>query len=126
MTSKEFNSIVEEFLDKTKSVLFTKEDEYSLTDDRFQFFKHEARIDGTTPELALYYCVLKHLTSFQDMIKSGEKYSKKLWFDKLGDITNYMILLYGLLADDNMFTECDHVESTVKSDKQRVKLNEAK
>lgn len=105
MTSKEFNAIVEEFLEKTKSVLLTKEDEYSLSDDRFQFFKHEAAMDGTTPEIALYYCVLKHLTSFQDMVKSGDKYSKKLWFDKLGDIVNYMILLYGLLQDDEMFAD---------------------
>lgn len=105
MTSKEFNKVVDEFLNKSKAVLMRKEDEYSLSDDRFQFFKNEARIDGSTPELILYYCVLKHIASFQEMVKSGKKYSKQLWFDKLGDITNYMVLLYGLLESDNMFLE---------------------
>ena len=47
--------------------------------------------------------MLKHITSFIDMINTGDKYSQELWFDKLGDIVNYCILLYGLLEDDKMF-----------------------
>ena len=46
----------------------------------------------------------KHLTSFIDMINTGDKYPQELWFDKLGDIVNYCILLYGLLEDDSMFS----------------------
>ena len=104
MRTEEFNKIVEEFLEKTKATLIKKEDEYSLGEDRFAFFKREAQIANVTPEKALYFCMLKHITSFIDMINTGDKYSQELWFDKLGDIVNYCILLYGLLEDDKMFT----------------------
>ena len=103
MTHTDFNRIVEEFLAKTKATLMKKEDEYSLGKDRFAFFKREAQIADVTPEKALYFCMLKHLTSFIDMINTGDKYPQELWFDKLGDIVNYCILLYGLLEDDSMF-----------------------
>ena len=103
MHPEKFNKIVEDFLEKTKATLIKKEDENSLGEDRFAFFKREAQIAGVTPEKALYFCMLKHITSFIDMINTGDKYSQELWFDKLGDIVNYCILLYGLLEDDKMF-----------------------
>lgn len=105
MTIDRFNEVVKEFVDKTESTLIKKQDEYNLGKDRFEFFKRMAEIEGVTPEQALSHCVTKHITSFYDMVKSGDKFTKQLWMDKLGDITNYMILLYGLLEDDNMFKE---------------------
>lgn len=102
MTHERFNKIVEEFLDKTKAVLMKKEDEYSFEEDRFEFFKRMAEIEGVTPEQALLHCQAKHITSYVDMVQSGKKFSKELWFEKLGDLTNYCILLYGLLEDDKM------------------------
>lgn len=105
MTNENFNIIVKDFLKKTETVLIKKEGEYSLDTDRFSFFKRMAQIEGGTPEQALLHCMTKHITSFIDMIQSGDKYTKELWFDKLGDITNYCILLYGLLEDDEAFKE---------------------
>lgn len=105
MTHERFNEVVREFLDKTESVLIKKEGEYSLDADRFSFFKNMARIENCTPEEALEHCLSKHVASFYDMVLSGKKYSRELWFEKLGDITNYMILLYGLLESDDMFSE---------------------
>ena len=103
MTTEEFNNVVKEFINKTESTLIKKQDEYNLGEDRMKFFKRMAQIEGCTPEQALLHCVTKHITSFYDMVNSKDKFTKQLWFDKLGDITNYMILLYGLLEDDNMF-----------------------
>ena len=107
MTQEKFNKIVEEMLDKCKSTLIKKQNEYSLGEDRFAFFKREAQIASVTPEKALYFCMLKHITSFIDMINTGDKYSRELWFSKLGDIMNYCILLYGLLEDDKMFKDTE-------------------
>lgn len=121
MTNNDFNEIVKEFLEKTEKVLVKKEGEYSLDTDRFSFFKRMAQIEGGTPEQALLHCMTKHITSFIDMVQSGEKYSKELWFDKLGDITNYCILLYGLLQDDEMFKDLDKTKKAIG-----VKLNEEK
>ena len=61
----------------------------------------------TTPEKALYGFLLKHLVSLNDMIVSGEKYSKELWLEKITDIENYLILLLGLLEDDKMFKKVE-------------------
>lgn len=105
MTVNDFNEVVKEFINKTETTLIKKQDEYNLGSDRFEFFKRMAKIEDTTPERALSHCVTKHITSFYDMINSGDKFSEQLWMDKLGDIVNYMILLYGLLKDDNMFKE---------------------
>lgn len=105
MTQDRFNEIVKEFLTKTEQVLMKKQDEYSLGKDRFAFFKNEAAIGRITPEQALYYCQLKHITSYIDMINSDKKFSRELWVEKLGDIVNYCILLYGLLEDQNKFEE---------------------
>lgn len=106
MTNYNFNKVVEDFLAKTKAVLMKKEDEYSDgAEDRFKFFKSYASIANISPEKALYYCRLKHFTSLNDRILSGKKYSKQLYFDKLGDRVNYLILLYGLLEDDKMFSD---------------------
>lgn len=105
MTHPEFNRVVKEFLEKTESVLMKKEGEYSLDTDRFSFFKRMAQIENCTPEEALLHCMSKHITSFYDMVQSKNKFTKELWFDKLGDIVNYCILLRGLLEDDDMFKE---------------------
>lgn len=105
MTTKEFNKIVEDQLERIRSVLVKKADEYNLEEDRLGFFKRAATFAQTTPEKALYGFLLKHLVSLNDMIVSGEKYSKDLWLEKITDIENYLILLLGLLEDDKMFKE---------------------
>ena len=107
MTSNNFNKVVENQLERIKTVLIKKQAEYNLDDDRLSVFKHAAALSGETPEQALYGFLLKHLISQADMIKSGQKYSKSLWQEKITDILNYNILLIGLLEDDNMFSEED-------------------
>ena len=105
MKVNDFNKIVEEFLEKTKGTLIKKQEEYNLEADRFGFFKRAAAMAGNTPEQALYGFLLKHLVSLSDMVGSGKKFPKELYEEKLGDICNYLILLRGLLEDDNMFEE---------------------
>lgn len=105
MNHQEFNKIVEEFLDQTEKVLVRKEGEYSLDADRFSFFKRMAQIENCTPEEALEHCMSKHITSLLDMIQSGKKFTKQQYHEKLGDLVNYCILLYGLLADTGMYAE---------------------
>ena len=103
MKIQDFNDIVDEFLSKTRTTLMKKQDEYNLDVDRLGFFKRAAVMANTTPEQALYGFLLKHLVSLSDMVTSHDKFSKELWDEKLGDITNYLLLLRGLLEDDNMF-----------------------
>jgi hypothetical protein len=118
MKTNEFNKIVTDQLERIKKVLVKKSVEYNLEEDRLGFFKRAAALAQTTPEKALYGFLLKHLISLNDMVQSEKSYSKDLWLEKITDITNYLILLLGLLEDDKMFTAAD------SSEKQHIKLNE--
>ena len=103
MTTERFNEIVEEQLERIRKTLVKKADEYNLEADRLGFFKRAATFANTTPEKALYGFLLKHLVSLNDMVTSGDKYSKELFLEKITDVENYLILLLGLLEDDNMY-----------------------
>ena len=99
MTTPEFNKVVEDQLERIRSVLVKKAAEYNLDDDRLSVFKHAAALSEETPEQALFGFMLKHLISITDLINSKEAYPEELWLEKMTDIHNYLILLQGLLKD---------------------------
>ena len=99
MRTEEFNKIVETQLERIRSVLVKKADEYNLEEDRLGFFKRSAAFAQETPEQALYGFLLKHLQSITDMVQSGNSYSEDLWREKITDAMNYLVLLLGLLKD---------------------------
>jgi len=99
MKTEEFNKIVELQLEKIRSVLVKKADEYNLEEDRLGFFKRSAAFAQETPEQALYGFLLKHLQSITDMVMSGNSYPEDLWKEKITDAMNYLVLLLGLLED---------------------------
>jgi len=106
MTQEEFNKVVENQLKRTTDTLIKKQQEYNLSKkDRLEHFKHAGAMAGWKPEKALYGYMLKHLMSITDMINSEEKFPEALWDEKIGDIINYLLLLKGLLIDDNMFSD---------------------
>jgi len=85
METERFNKIVEEQVERIKSVLIKKADEYNLEEDRLGFFKRSAAFAQETPEQALYGFLLKHLQSITDMVQSGNSYSEDLWREKITD-----------------------------------------
>jgi len=99
MKTEEFNKIVEGQLERIRSVLVKKADEYNLEEDRLGFFKRSAAFAQETPEQALYGFLLKHLQSITDMVMSGKSYSDDLWKEKITDTMNYLCLLLGLIED---------------------------
>ncbi len=105
MTNERFNEIVNEFTDeRIKKLLVKKANEYSLDNaDRLSNFKNGANISHWDSEKVLFGYQLKHITSYIDMINSDEKFSRDLWLEKMGDITNYFILLLGILEDEDKF-----------------------
>jgi hypothetical protein len=120
MKNERFNKIVEDQLERIRSVLVKKADEYNLEEDRLGFFKRSAAFAQETPEQALYGFLLKHLQSITDMVQSGKEYSKDLWHEKITDAMNYLVLLLGLLEDTGRAKE----KSGPKP--QRVRLVEEK
>lgn len=103
MRTEDFNKIVEEQLDIIRSVLVKKQAEYNLDEDRLSHFKRAAVLSQKTPEEVLYGYMLKHIMSVSDMVASGKRYPKEVWQEKMTDIHNYLILLLGLLEDENDF-----------------------
>lgn len=104
MTHERFNEIVKEETARIEKILVKKQAEYNLDEDRLSHFKRAAVLAQETPEKVLYGYMLKHIMSVSDMVASEKKYSKEVWVEKMTDIHNYLILLLGLLEDDNMLS----------------------
>ena len=68
MNTEEFNKIVEDQLERIRSVLVKKAGEYNLEEDRLGFFKRSAAFAQETPEQALYGFLLKHLQEFVQVL----------------------------------------------------------
>ena len=120
MNTEEFNKIVEDQLERIRSVLVKKAGEYNLEEDRLGFFKRSAAFAQETPEQALYGFLLKHLQSITDMVMSGKGYSKDLWQEKITDTMNYLCLLLGLIEDTGRAKQKPDLKA------QKVKLAEEK
>lgn len=103
MTQERFNEIVKQETDRIKQVLVKKQGEYNLDADRLSHFKRAASLAQTTPEKVLFGYMLKHIMSIADMVATEDNYSKDVWQEKMTDIHNYLILLLGLLEDDEKF-----------------------
>ena len=99
MDSNMFNEIVNNRIDKIKSVLSSKASEYA-SEDRLYNFKVAAQINGCTPKRALWGMASKHLVSVMDLVIDRVQSSEYLINEKVGDMINYLILLEALLMEE--------------------------
>ena len=104
MDRDRFNILVDERIQQCINVLVAKDKEYSRNNDRFHNFKKTARIDGETPERALWGIWKKQLVSIIDMVDdlddpSASLPSLALLDEKFNDNHNYLYLLEGLLRE---------------------------
>lgn len=97
MTSKQFDKLLEEQMERCRSLLCSKAREYA-TEDRLHNFKVAAALEGVTPERALAEMMAKHTVSIYDMCMSGT-YPLELWQEKISDSINYLLLLNALMMD---------------------------
>jgi hypothetical protein len=100
MNAEEFDKFLDETLDRTRSVLKSKGDEYVPGDNksRFHNFEKTAHLNDESLEQALWGFVSKQVVSLSDMVKvDSTSYSIAQWDEKTGDVLNYMILLRGIV-----------------------------
>ena len=99
MNSENFNKIVENRLEACKEILVNKNKEYSSETDRLHNFKVAARIDGITPEQALWGMYKKHLVSVMDLVAFPGDATPEILREKITDSINYHLLLEALLME---------------------------
>lgn len=140
MNSVEFDKVVEGCIDKIKSVLQKKSQEYSSDDDKLHNFdKAKDLMRCKTKEYALLGMLNKHLVSVIDLIEKYENIGKlpesDLLDEKIGDSINYFILLKACFLDDIGKREeeivkehfecgCERYKQRVDDDKLRKKVYE--
>ncbi len=103
MKSEEFNRILEERIASIKGTLAKKADEYVQGNDRLYNFRRAGKINGTSPEAALWGMATKHLVSVVDLIEDagiGIRHTNERIDEKIGDMINYLILLEALLKEE--------------------------
>ena len=103
----DFDTILEERLQKTREILGVKAAEYAKGANRYHNFTVAGQMASCTPAEALYGMMLKHMVSVRDLIQdnaAGKSVTCKLIDEKIGDHINYLILLEGMLKEDCMWS----------------------
>lgn len=99
MKTQDFNNLVEEQFGICRAILETKGKEYAPDDsDRLSAFKTAGSVLHRTSIQALGGQMSKHTISLFEMIEN-DCTDLDLWQEKLTDQINYLLLLKGLLYD---------------------------
>lgn len=99
MQHDEFDEVFEETVEKSRSVLKSKSDEYS-TEDKLHNFKVSAETRGVSNRDALSGMMVKHTTSIYDLLRAEACASLAMWDEKIIDHINYLILLRALVIEE--------------------------
>ena len=104
MDSKTFDEHLKLLQALEKEVLGSKADEYAHG-DRLSNFYDAAQFNYENPSKSLWGMVTKHIIALRDFIFKLGRFNKTLqpeqFFEKLGDIRNYMYLLSAIEYDRN-------------------------
>lgn len=107
MILNEFNDMVISQIERCKSILIAKGNEYvpkganSSDVDRLAHFKKAAVLMNSTPKAVLMGMLSKHLISISDMCTDDKIYSKEQWNEKITDSINYFLILRALVEEEN-------------------------
>lgn len=100
IANKTFDDVVQEQLDRCKSILLDKAKEYAHGTDRLHNFHAAAGMMGCGTKEALAGMMAKHTISVYDMCRSGDKYPIELWDEKITDHINYLLLLRAAVEEE--------------------------
>jgi len=123
MNSQDFDKIVANRIEKIKSILSSKAEEYAKG-DRLYNFKRAAEIERVTTEKALLGMWAKHIVSVLDLIEGSLAATEYMVNEKIGDAINYLILLEAVLTENetNMNVKLKDAFVKVAERKKNAKL----
>lgn len=101
MKTSEFNDEIEKQIEKCRSLLIQKADEYAADRDRLHNFRVGAEIMHGDMKKVLAGFMLKHTISLYDMLGSDKSFPQDLWDEKITDHINYLLILQAVLADQD-------------------------
>lgn len=106
MIINEFNDVVIQQMERCKSMLITKGNEYApeamdnVETDRLAHFKKAAVLMSTTPKIALMGMLVKHYISILDMSMDDKNYPVEQWDEKITDSINYLLILRAMVEEE--------------------------
>jgi hypothetical protein len=100
MDNARFQEVLDDQMDKNRTVLSGKALEYASDIDRLSNFKKAAHLNGETQVQALWGMLSKHLVSLSDMVETGNEYPMAVWEEKIGDALNYLYLLKAVVVEE--------------------------
>ena len=103
ITTDKFEELLQNRIEKIKTVLGKKADEYAQNGDRLFNFRQAARINGIPMTESLWGMGTKHLVSVQDLIYGRLENTKEMADEKIGDMINYLILLEAVLTENRFY-----------------------
>lgn len=107
MEKRDFDKLVDRQLHVCKDILTAKGGEYAPSADRLAHFKHSASLMRTTPQMALFAFMAKHLISLEEMCESNDDFTAERWEEKITDSINYLILLKAIVMEDKYEKDTD-------------------
>ena len=99
LNNEVFTTIVDEQIERCRSLLVEKGKEYALGKDRLKAFKQAAALQGCTSEEAVLGMLAKHIVSLSDMITSHAVFGIDRWNEKITDSINYLLILRAVIEE---------------------------
>ncbi|QGJ89099.1 hypothetical protein PBI_UNTOUCHABLE_55 [Gordonia phage Untouchable] len=109
MESAQFNELVFDTLNKVQEILVAKGVEYvpgGEEQDRFHNFEISAAFNQQRTTESLWGFLTKHLVSLSDMVKvDSTDHTMEKWEEKIHDAIIYLILLKGIVTENDQKME---------------------
>lgn len=102
MNQEQFEKNSKELLAHCWSLLGSKGKEYSSHYDKLANFRQVTSLMNTNEAQVCFWYSLKHIASIAKIVKDidrGNLPSAEVLLEKVGDATNYMVLLYSCVKD---------------------------
>jgi hypothetical protein len=104
MTENEFNSIINNRIEKCRETLKRKGKEYSPEEDKLRHFRKTAELTNSTLSDACLGMGMKHIVSIIDIVGSLSHKNgvimPEVIDEKLGDAINYLLMLEPCIMED--------------------------
>jgi hypothetical protein len=100
ITQETFEILLEQRIEKIRTMLNKKGAEYAPGEDRLHNFNVAAVMNEESPLKAAWGMATKHIVSIIDIVNSGKIPDPVVAEEKFGDAINYLILMEMIVIDN--------------------------